>query len=291
MKIMKIDFYSQNRSKFEHFIDEALEEDLGAGDHSGRACIDSNTKKSAVLLVKEECRIAGVALAASIFKRYDAKIEIEIYRHDGEIVPPSERVFGVKGPAQSLLATERLVLNCMQRMSGIATMTHRLCQMIRHTDCILLDTRKTTPNFRYPEKWAVAIGGGTNHRIGLFDALMIKDNHIDYCGSLGKALQKTRNYLDQIGKELPVIVETRNVNEVEQALEFPWITRILLDNMSPKKLIESIKRIDGRIPTEASGNINTSTIVDYAETGVDYISMGAITHSALPIDLSLKAIS
>ena len=286
---MKTDFYSENRQQLEHFIDEALKEDIGFGDHSGRACIDVNAKQKAVLVVKEECRIAGVDLAAHIFKRYDPKIEVEVMYADGEIVQPYNHVFEVKGPAQSILATERLVLNCMQRMSGIASMTHKLYSMIRHTNCVLLDTRKTTPNFRYPEKWAVRIGGGTNHRLGLFDTLMIKDNHVDYCGGVVNALQKTRSYLDSLGKELPVIVETRNEKEVQQALQFPWITRILLDNMTPKELISCLGIVAGQIPTEASGNITASNIVAYAETGVDYISIVAIIHSALPKDLSLKA--
>lgn len=289
--IMTTDFYTQNQQQFEHFIDQALQEDLGEGDHSGLACIDDTAQQSAVLIAKEDCRIAGVQLAVAIFKRYNPQINISLYHQDGDSVHATDPIFKVDGPAQALLATERLVLNCMQRMSGIATMTHQLCEMISHTECVLLDTRKTTPNFRYPEKWAVFIGGGTNHRIGLFDALMIKDNHIDYSGGLSQALQKTRNYLDKQAKELAVIVETRNQKEVEEALAFPWITRILLDNMTPKEIVACLKVIAGQIPTEASGNINPSNIVAYAETGVNFISMGAITHSALPVDLSLKAVS
>ena len=188
------------------------------------------------------------------------------------------------------MASERLVLNCMQRMSGIATLTHRLTEKIKHTSCKLLDTRKTTPGFRYPEKWAVAIGGGQNHRMGLFDAIMIKDNHVDFCGGIKQALDKTKAYLEQNQLDIPVIIEVRNAREIDQVMPFSWVKRILLDNMSPKILRENIDRIHGEFETEASGNITEDNLVSYAETGVDYASMGALTYAAVPVDLSLKAL-
>ena len=287
---MKTDFYTTHKNIFDNFITTAIEEDLGSGDHSGLACIDSNAKQKAQLVVKQDCVIAGVELAKALFKHYDPKITFKPFYTDGDSLKETDKVFEVIGPARSLLSMERLVLNCMQRMSGIATTTKKFCEKIRHTNCVLLDTRKTTPNFRYPEKWAVLIGGGINHRMGLFDAVMIKDNHIDYCGGLPQALKKTRTYLNNLGQPLDVIVETRTKTEVQQALEFPWLKRILLDNMSLPALSEALELINGVLPSEASGNINASNLLDYAETGVNFISMGLITHSALPIDLSIKAL-
>ena len=178
----------------------------------------------------------------------------------------------------------------MQRMSGIATLSHQLSQKIQHTNCKILDTRKTTPGFRYPEKWAVAIGGARNHRMGLFDTIMIKDNHIDFCGGLPQALEKTKAYLAQNALVINVIVEVRSALEIDQVMRFPWVKRILLDNMSPEILMENIRKINGKFETEASGNINTQNLVSYAETGVDYVSMGTLTYAAVPIDLSLKAV-
>lgn len=291
MKTMKTDFYSRYQVHFEEFIDCALAEDIGFRDHSSHACIDADAIQKAKLLVKESCTIAGVALAVKIFERFEANINVEILHQDGEKMEPDAIAFRVEGPTRALLATERIVLNCMQRMSGIATFTQNLNNKISHTDCKLLDTRKTTPNFRYPEKWAVAIGGGVNHRIGLFDAIMIKDNHIDYCGGINKTLEKTKAYNTSLNTPIPVIVEARNENEVKLILEFPWVRRILLDNMPPETIKKCVHQINGRMQTEASGNITASNILAYAETGVDYISMGALTHSAPPVDLSLKAVT
>lgn len=196
----------------------------------------------------------------------------------------------LEGPQYDLLATERLVLNCMQRMSGIATLTHTINKSIAHTNCRLLDTRKTTPNFRYPEKWAVKIGGGMNHRMGLFDALMIKDNHIDFNGSIAATLNATKQYLEKHQLDLPTIDEVRDLEEIEACFAFPWIHRLLLDNMSPKALKKAVQLINGRFSTEASGNITLKTIVAVAESGVDFASLGALTHSAKNIDLSLKSL-
>lgn len=284
-------FYSTYNKEIHHFIDNALKEDIQDGDHSSLACLDNDKNSKASLLVKEPGIIAGVELAEIIFKRQNPEFTINFAIKDGAEVQPGDIVFTIEGPQLDLLATERLVLNCMQRMSGIASLTQRLSKKISHTSCRLLDTRKTTPNFRYPEKWAVRIGGGINHRMGLFDMIMLKDNHIDFAGSVAEALDRTDNYLKQNNLELPVIVEVRNIKEIEACLSFDWIHRLLLDNMPPQALREALKLIDGKFATEASGNITEESITAIAETGVDYVSLGALTHSAKNIDLSLKAVN
>lgn len=284
-------FYSTYKKEIHHFIDNALKEDIQDGDHSSLACLDNDKNSTASLLVKEPGIIAGVELAEIIFKRQNPEFTINLAIKDGAEVQPGDIVFTIEGPQLDLLATERLVLNCMQRMSGIASLTQRLSKKINHTACRLLDTRKTTPNFRYPEKWAVRIGGGINHRMGLFDMIMLKDNHIDFAGSVEEALDRTDNYLKQNNLELPVIVEVRNIKEIEACLSFDWIHRLLLDNMPPQALREALKLIDGKFATEASGNITEESITAIAETGVDYVSLGALTHSAKNIDLSLKAVN
>lgn len=284
------DFYQSYKNAIDRFIGQALQEDIEAGDHSSNACFDEATVREAVLKVKNDCVIAGIELAEKIFHHYDVAVEMETLVKEGDVLQSEAVAFRVKGRAKSLLPTERLVLNCMQRMSGIATLSRRLSEKIQHTDCKILDTRKTTPGFRYPEKWAVSIGGGYNHRMGLFDAIMIKDNHIDFCGGVKPALIKTKAYLDQNQYDIPVIVEVRNDQEITQVMDFPWVKRILLDNMTPKILAEKIEKINGKFETEASGNITEDTLLSYAETGVNYVSMGAITYGAIPIDLSLKAV-
>ena len=284
-------FYSTYKKEIHHFIDNALKEDIQDGDHSSLACLDNDKNSTASLLVKEPGIIAGVELAEIIFKRQNPEFTIDFAIKDGAEVQPGDIVFTIEGPQLDLLATERLVLNCMQRMSGIASLTQRLSKKINHTACRLLDTRKTTPNFRYPEKWAVRIGGGINHRMGLFDMIMLKDNHIDFAGSVAEALDRTDNYLKQNKLKLPVIVEVRDVKEIETCLSFDWIHRLLLDNMPPQALREALKLIDGKFDTEASGNITEESITAIAETGVDYVSLGALTHSAKNIDLSLKAVN
>lgn len=289
MRTMPDQFLTTYREPLIKLIESALGEDLGKGDHSGNACLTSKETHRAKLLVKEDCVIAGVAMAHLIFQHYDSNLQVTNHISDGEEVRAGVVIFEVEGSSQSLLATERLVLNCMQRMSGIATLTRRLRTKISHTQCQLLDTRKTTPNFRHAEKWAVNIGGGINHRMGLYDELMIKDNHIDYNGSMVETLKKVRTYLDQKNLMLPVIVETRSLEELQTCLQFPWIHRILLDNMRPNTLREALTINAHQFPTEASGNITEDNIVAIAETGVDFISMGALTHSARNIDLSLKA--
>ena len=286
---MPDNFFNQYKKPIECFIDQALKEDLGLGDHSSLSCIDPKDQSQAQLLIKQEGRIAGITLAKHIFKRYNSKLKITSYLEEGSIIKKGDVAFTVQGPTLAILATERLVLNTLQRMSGIASLTHELGQMIKHTSSKLLDTRKTTPNFRYAEKWAVLIGGGINHRMGLFDAIMIKDNHVDFCGGMSKALEKTMSYANRLEKPTQIIVECRNKKEIEIALSFSKVSRILLDNYQPQELAEAIAIIDQRKPAEASGSISKKNLVEYAETGVDFISMGALTYGAKSIDLSLKA--
>lgn len=287
---MHKDFYKIYQTQFEDFIDAALKEDIGSGDHSSLSCIDAKNQSTAVLLTKQNGILAGLDLAAQIFNRYDPSLQFKPLVVDGSKIEVDMQAFTISGTTQSILATERLVLNTLQRMSGIATLTHQLSQKIKHTSCKLLDTRKTTPNFRYAEKWAVYIGGGINHRMGLFDALMIKDNHVDFCGGMFQALQKTEAYLNQLSQTLEVVVECRNAEEIEQTLPFSFVSRILLDNHSLPELSKALKQIDNKKPTEASGNITEENLVSVAETGVDFISMGALTYDAKSIDLSLKAV-
>ncbi len=272
------------------FIKTALREDVGDGDHSSLASIPNDAQNQARLLVKGDGILAGVELAQMIFREVDPNLQVEVLLHDGAKVKFGDVALTVKGKAQSILTAERLVLNCMQRMSGIATFTHRLVDMIAGTNAKLLDTRKTTPNFRMMEKWAVLIGGGVNHRYGLYDMIILKDNHVDYAGGIEKAIRATQEYLKRLGKDLKIEVETRNLQEVGQVLETGGVHRIMLDNMTPDMMKEAINMIGGRFETEASGGITDHTIREVAETGVDYISVGALTHSIKSMDLSLKAI-
>ncbi len=275
----------------DQFIASALQEDVGDGDHSSLAAIAADQESKARLLIKQDGVLAGVELADAIFKAIDKDLKIEYFKADGDLVKKGEEGFVVTGNTQSILKAERLVLNCMQRMSGIATKTHQLNQLIRHTSARLLDTRKTTPNFRLLEKWAVAIGGGQNHRIGLYDLIMLKDNHIDFAGGIAQAIQATKSYLQSTNRSLRIEVETRSIDEVQQVLNEGGIDIIMLDNMSPQLMKEAVGLIDGRYETEASGGITGETIAAVAESGVDYISVGALTHSYESIDLSLKALT
>jgi len=272
-----------------HFIQTALQEDVGEGDHSSMAAIPADAQSQARLLVKGEGILAGVSLAERILKTVDPNLIVEIALQDGSRVQPGDVAFVVRGSARAILSAERLLLNCMQRMSGIATHTHYLKQLISHTPVQLLDTRKTTPNFRLPEKWAVAIGGGTNHRFALYDMIMLKDNHIDFAGGIAEAIRRTRAYLAQLGTPLKVEIETRNLEEVQQVLDAGQVDIIMLDNMKPDTMWQAVQMIDGRFQTEASGNINEQTIREVAECGVDFISVGALTHSVRSMDISLKA--
>lgn len=288
--INKDKFYETYKFEIDLFIKRSLEEDIGSIDHSTESSVTSLGKKRMSLKINKPCVLAGVELAKKIFSFYDSEIDVDVKAPDGTSVKSGEIGFIVTGKASSLLILERLVLNCMQRMSGIASMTNFLNKKISHTKCTILDTRKTTPGFRYPEKWAVLIGGGQNHRMGLFDAIMIKNNHIDFCGSISDALKKTEDYIKKYNLSIPVIVEVRNDDEIKQAIRFPWIDRILLDNMEKNQIIRSLGLINRKFKTEASGNITLNNLVEIAETGVDCLSIGAITHSAKNIDLSLKAI-
>jgi nicotinate-nucleotide pyrophosphorylase (carboxylating) len=264
-------------------------EDVGDGDHSSLASIPADAQNKAKLLVKDSGIIAGVNLAEKIFFKVDPLIQFHLSMKDGSQVKFGDIVFTVEGNARAILKAERLVLNCMQRMSAIATKTNQMAKMIGHTKAKLLDTRKTTPNFRMMEKWAVVIGGGYNHRYGLYDMIILKDNHVDYAGGIKQALENTYAYLHKTGKDIPVEIETRNLEEVKQALAVGGMQRIMLDNMNNEMLREAVKLINGQFETEASGGVNESTIVGIAETGVDFISVGALTHAVKSLDLSLKA--
>lgn len=271
------------------FIQAALREDVGSGDHSSLSSIPAGAQKKARLIVKDQGILAGIEMAGYIFKEVDPSLQLTIFMQDSSPATHGQEAFHVSGNARNILTAERLVLNCMQRMSGIATLTHEITQKIKHTKARLLDTRKTTPNFRLAEKWAVKIGGGENHRYGLFDMIMLKDNHIDYAGGITQAIAGAQQYLKEKNLSLPIEVETRSLEEVNEVLSVGGIYRIMLDNMSPALMREAVKLIAGRYPTEASGGITKDNIVEVAETGVDYISVGALTHSIKSMDMSLKA--
>jgi len=273
-----------------NFIKNALIEDVGDGDHSSLASIPKDATSKAHLLVKDNGIIAGIELAQMIFKEVDKTLTIEQFLQDGDKVKFGDIAFIVKGNSISILTAERLVLNCMQHMSAIATKTAYLNSLISDTKCKLLDTRKTTPLNRTIEKWAVKIGGGVNHRFGLYDMIMIKDNHIDFAGGIAKAIQKTKKYLSDNNKDLEIIVEARNLDEVNQILNEGGIQRILLDNFDYKTTKKAVAIIGDKCKTESSGGITEDTIAEYAKCGVDFISVGALTHSVLNFDLSLKAI-
>jgi len=285
---MKRPIYANDKA-LKQFIKSALEEDLGNGDYSTLSTIPKDLVQSAKLLVKEDCILAGAELAEIIFKTFDKNLKIEIFIKDGTPAKKGDIAFIVTGKAQSILQTERLVLNCMQRMSGIATMTHDWDSRLVGTKTKLLDTRKTTPNFRICEKWAVAIGGGTNHRYGLYDMIMLKDNHIDYNGSITNAVKMAKDYLKKNKLKLKIEVETRNLEEVQEAVNVK-ADRIMLDNMDIPMMKKAVKLIAGKAETEASGGITRDMLKDIAKTGVDFISAGALTHSVKNIDLSLKAV-
>jgi nicotinate-nucleotide pyrophosphorylase (carboxylating) len=271
------------------FIKAALEEDIQDGDHSTLSTIPKDLVQSAKLLVKENCILAGVEMAKIIFKSFDKNLELETYINDGDEAKVGDVAFIVSGSARSILSTERLVLNCMQRMSGIATLTHDWDSRLIGTKTKLLDTRKTTPNFRICEKWAVAIGGGTNHRYGLYDMIMLKDNHIDYNGSITEAVKMAKDYVAEKKLKLKIEVETRNLEEVQEAL-VAGVDRIMLDNMSVSMMQKAVELVNGKCETEASGGILREKLKEIARTGVSFISAGALTHSAKNIDLSLKAV-
>jgi len=276
------------------FIRIALVEDVGDGDHTSLATIPADAQRRARLLVKQDGILAGVEVARAIFREVDPTLDVHCYKQDGEAIHYGDIVLTVSGSARHILTAERLVLNCMQRMSGIATQTCAMVALLEGTKCRLLDTRKTTPNFRLFEKMATQIGGAVNHRMGLYDMILIKDNHIDYAGGIEAAVTKAAQYLRQTGRSLDIEVETRNRAEVEAVLRLAEVAetrvhRILLDNFRPAELREMVELIVGRLVTEASGGINEHNLREYAETGVDFISSGALTHHVKSLDLSLKA--
>ncbi|MDN5202011.1 carboxylating nicotinate-nucleotide diphosphorylase [Fulvivirgaceae bacterium BMA10] len=284
---MKLTYLTED--KIDQFIQAALAEDIGDGDHSSLSSIPETAVNEAELIIKGNGILAGLEMAKRIFHAVDPTLKVELLLKDGQQVSIGDRGLMVSGRAISILSAERLALNCLQRMSGIATYTRHLTNLIKHTKARLLDTRKTTPNFRLMEKWAVAIGGGINHRFGLYDMIMLKDNHIDFAGGIDKAITSTQKYLDQKGLDLKMEVETRNLEEIKQVLQHNNIHRIMLDNMSVEIMREAVALINGRCETEASGGITEETITEVAETGVDFISVGALTHSIKSMDISLKA--
>ena len=272
-----------------NFIRQAIKEDIGEGDHSSLSTIPAELTGRARLQIKENGIIAGLELTREIFNKIDPLLDVNIFKTDGDQVTVGDIALEVTGPARSILGAERLVLNCMQRMSGIASYTAHLCKLIAGTNAKILDTRKTTPNLRPLEKWAVTIGGGINHRFALYDMIMLKDNHIDYSGGITQALKSAHDYLKSTGKKLEIEIETRNLGEVKEVLKAGGADVIMLDNMDPSTIKEAVKLIAGRMKTEASGGITEEKIREIAETGVDFISVGALTHSVKSLDMSLKA--
>jgi nicotinate-nucleotide pyrophosphorylase (carboxylating) len=271
------------------FIKNAIAEDVGDGDHTSLSTIPANTSGKAKLIVKEKGILAGVELALEIFNQIDPTLKVEVLLNDGAEVAYGEIAFTVAGSTHSILLAERLVLNCMQRMSGIATKTNSIVELLKPFKTKVLDTRKTTPGLRYLEKWAVRIGGGVNHRIGLYDMILIKDNHVDYAGGIVNAIHAANAYLKENQKALAIEIEVRNLTELQSVLSTGNVDRIMLDNFEISLLKEAVAMIDHRYITEASGGITEENVAQYAECGVDFISMGALTHSVKSLDLSLKA--
>ncbi len=271
-------------------IRNALSEDIGDGDHSTLSCIAADTRGKAILNIKEAGILAGMKLAEKIFIYKEPSAKFTSFKSDGEAMQPGEKAFEVEATVYTILQCERIVLNCMQRMSGIATLTKQYADKIKGYKTKILDTRKTTPNFRLLEKEAVLIGGGHNHRMGLYDMIMLKDNHIDYCGGLEQAIERAWQYVQHVKPDLKIEVETRTTDDVMRVVTYGKINRIMLDNFKPPDIIEALKIINGKFETEASGGITLDNIEDYAKTGVDYISAGALIHQARSLDLSLKAV-
>ncbi len=281
-----------NEQKLQHLVKEALQEDLGDGDHSTLSCIPANAKGRAVLKVKQEGILAGMEVAEKIFQFKEPSATFYAYKKDGESIKAGEQAFEINSSVHTILQCERLVLNCMQRMSGIATLTRQYARKLEGYRTKLLDTRKTTPNFRLLEKEAVRIGGGVNHRFGLFDMIMLKDNHIDFCGGIEKAIEKASEYVKEVKPGLKIEVETRTLDDVKKAVVAGKgkVFRIMLDNFTPAQIAAALEIIKGEFETEASGGINLDNIEAYAQTGVDYVSVGALIHQARSLDLSLKAV-
>jgi nicotinate-nucleotide pyrophosphorylase (carboxylating) len=271
-------------------IDAALMEDTGDGDHSTLCCIPADAKGKAILKIKQSCTLAGVAIAKKILQYKEPSVKFAMHKKDGDEVQAGQTAFEAEASVYTILQCERLVLNCMQRMSGIATLTRQYTDKLKSYKTKILDTRKTTPNFRLLEKEAVRIGGGINHRMGLYDMIMLKDNHIDYCGGIEQAVERAYLYVQTIKPGLKIEVETRNISDVKKVLAVGKVNRIMLDNFTPEQISEALVLINNRFETEASGGINLNNIEAYASTGVDYISAGALIHQAKSVDLSLKAV-
>ena len=273
----------------DELIDLAFAEDIGDGDHTTLCCIPDTAMGKSRLLIKEPGILAGVEIARKIFHRFDPDLKMTVYIEDGTAVKPGDVAFVVEGRVQSLLQTERLMLNVMQRMSGIATMTHRYVKKLEGLHTRILDTRKTTPGMRMLEKEAVKIGGGVNHRIGLFDMILLKDNHVDFAGGIENAISRCHDYLKAKGKDLKIEIEVRNLDELKEVMRVGGVDRIMLDNFSPEVTKEAVKIVGGKYEIESSGGITFDTIRDYAESGVDFVSVGALTHSVKGLDMSFKA--
>ena len=267
----------------------AFAEDIGDGDHTTLCCIPATEMGKSQLIIKEDGVLAGVEMARRVFKAFDPELKMTVFIEDGAEVKKGDIAFVVEGKVQSLLQTERLMLNIMQRMSGIATTTRKYVKQLEGTKTHVLDTRKTTPGMRMIEKEAVRIGGGMNHRIGLFDMILLKDNHVDFAGGISKAINRAHEYLKEKGKNLRIGIEVRNFDELEEALQTGGVDRIMLDNFTPENTREAVRRVAGRVELESSGGITFDTLRDYAECGVDYISVGALTHSVKSLDMSFKA--
>lgn len=276
-------------SNLDHFIKTAIEEDLGDGDHTSLACIGVEKTGKAQLIIKQEGVIAGIDIAIKVFNKIDDRLKLKIFKTDGARVKKDDIAFNVEGSVISILQAERLVLNIMQRMSGIATQTNKYVQKLEGLKTKVLDTRKTTPGMRYLEKLAVKTGGGENHRMGLYDMVLIKDNHIDFAGGIEKAIHQTQNYLKDKRKELKIEIEARSISDINVILKIGGVNRILLDNFSIEETREAVKLIDSRFETESSGMITLTNLREYAECGVDFISVGALTHQIQSLDMSLKA--
>ena len=273
----------------DELIDLAFAEDIGDGDHTTLCCIPDTAMGKSRLLIKEPGILAGVEIARKIFYRFDPDLKMTVYIEDGTAVKPGDVAFVVEGRVQSLLQTERLMLNVMQRMSGIATMTHRYVKKLEGLHTRILDTRKTTPGMRMLEKEAVKIGGGVNHRIGLFDMILLKDNHVDFAGGIENAISRCHDYLKAKGKDLKIEIEVRNLDELKEVMRVGGVDRIMLDNFSPELTREAVKIVGGKYEIESSGGITFDTIRDYAESGVDFVSVGALTHSVKGLDMNFKA--
>jgi nicotinate-nucleotide pyrophosphorylase (carboxylating) len=271
-------------------IDAALKEDIGDGDHSTLSCIPADAKGKAVLKIKQDTILAGIEVAEEIFRFKEPSSSFTRLKNDGEKVKNGDLAFEVIARVHTILECERLVLNCMQRMSGIASLTRQYADKIKGYKTRILDTRKTTPNFRLLEKEAVRIGGGENHRMGLYDMIMLKDNHVDYCGGLEQAIERAYDYIQRVNPTLKIEIETRSLDDIRRVIKTGKVHRIMLDNFTPETIVEGLKIINGRFETEASGGINLDNIETYAKTGVDFISIGALIHQAKSVDLSLKAV-